>query len=95
MKTIKQLVVSASLAAVALGLTGCADMSRQDKNTAIGAAAGAVRAAGRSYSAPQRQGHRTPVVASTDIGCAGYGVSMPLSEQHKEGDDHDSQPDQR
>jgi len=42
MKTIKQLVVSVSLAAVALGLTGCADMSRQDKNTAIGAAAGAV-----------------------------------------------------
>lgn len=42
MNSIKQLVVSASLAAVALGLTGCADMSRQDKNTAIGAAAGAV-----------------------------------------------------
>jgi osmotically inducible lipoprotein OsmB len=42
MKTIKQLVVSASLAAVALGLTGCAGMSQQDKNTAVGATAGAV-----------------------------------------------------
>jgi osmotically inducible lipoprotein OsmB len=42
MKTLKQLVVSASLAAVALGLTGCAGMSQQDKNTAVGATAGAV-----------------------------------------------------
>jgi osmotically inducible lipoprotein OsmB len=42
MKTIKQLVVSASLLTVALGLAGCAGMSAQDKNTAIGAGAGAV-----------------------------------------------------
>jgi osmotically inducible lipoprotein OsmB len=42
MKTIKQLVVSASLVTVALGLAGCAGMSNQDKNTAIGAGAGAV-----------------------------------------------------
>jgi osmotically inducible lipoprotein OsmB len=42
MKTIKQLVVSASLATVALGLAGCAGMSKQDRNTAIGAGAGAV-----------------------------------------------------
>jgi osmotically inducible lipoprotein OsmB len=42
MKKIKQLVVSASLATVALGLAGCAGMSQQDKNTAIGAGAGAV-----------------------------------------------------
>ena len=42
MKTIKQAVVSASLLAAALGLTGCAGMSQQDKNTAIGAGAGAV-----------------------------------------------------
>ncbi|MFL6673034.1 MAG: glycine zipper 2TM domain-containing protein [Massilia sp.] len=42
MKTIKQLVVSASLATVALGLAGCAGMSNQDKNTAIGAGTGAV-----------------------------------------------------
>jgi len=42
MNTIKQLVVSASLVTVALGLTGCAGMSQQDKNTAIGAGAGAV-----------------------------------------------------
>lgn len=42
MKTIKQLVVSASLVIVALGLAGCAGMSQQDRNTAIGAGAGAV-----------------------------------------------------
>ena len=42
MKSFKQIVVSASLVAVALGLTGCAGMSNQDKNTAIGAGAGAV-----------------------------------------------------
>jgi osmotically inducible lipoprotein OsmB len=42
MKTIKQLVVTASLATVALSMAGCAGMSQQDKNTAIGAGAGAV-----------------------------------------------------
>ncbi len=42
MKTIKQFVVSASLITMALGLAGCAGMSNQDKNTAIGAGAGAV-----------------------------------------------------
>jgi osmotically inducible lipoprotein OsmB len=42
MKSIKQFVISASLVTVALGLTGCAGMSTQDKNTAIGAGAGAV-----------------------------------------------------
>jgi osmotically inducible lipoprotein OsmB len=42
MKTIKQIIVTASLATVALGMTGCADMSRQDRNTAIGAGVGAV-----------------------------------------------------
>ena len=42
MKTIKQLIVTASLATVALGLTGCAGMSNQDKNTAVGAGIGAV-----------------------------------------------------
>ncbi|BDT58413.1 hypothetical protein MasN3_19070 [Massilia varians] len=42
MKTIKQLAVTATLATAALGLTGCAGMSQQDKNTAIGAGAGAV-----------------------------------------------------
>lgn len=41
MKTIQQLVVSASLATTALGLAGCADMSQQQKHTAIGAGAGA------------------------------------------------------
>jgi osmotically inducible lipoprotein OsmB len=42
MKTIKQLVVCASLATVTLGLAGCSGMSTQDRNTAIGAGAGAV-----------------------------------------------------
>ncbi len=42
MKTIKHLVVTATLATAALGLTGCSGMSQQDKNTAIGAGAGAV-----------------------------------------------------
>jgi osmotically inducible lipoprotein OsmB len=42
MKTIKHLVVTASLATVAFGLTGCAGMSNQDRNTAVGAGVGAV-----------------------------------------------------
>ena len=42
MKTIKQTVLSASLIVAALGLAGCSGMSTQDKNTAIGAGAGAV-----------------------------------------------------
>ena len=42
MKTIKQIVVSASLVTVALGFAGCAGMSGQDKNTAVGAGVGAV-----------------------------------------------------
>jgi osmotically inducible lipoprotein OsmB len=42
MKSIKQIAVTVSLATVALGLTGCAGMSNQDKNTAIGAGVGAV-----------------------------------------------------
>ena len=42
MKTLKQCVMSASLAAAVLGLTACAGMSQQDKNTAVGATAGAV-----------------------------------------------------
>lgn len=42
MKTIKQMVIGASLVTLALGLGGCANMSQQDKNTAIGAGAGAV-----------------------------------------------------
>ena len=42
MKTIKSIIVTASIATAALGLTGCAGMSQQDKSTAIGAGAGAV-----------------------------------------------------
>ena len=42
MYSIKQTVVNASLFAMALGLAGCAGMSNQDKNTALGAGIGAV-----------------------------------------------------
>lgn len=42
MNTIKQLAAGATLITVALGLGGCGSMSQQDKNTAIGAGAGAV-----------------------------------------------------
>lgn len=40
--TTRRYVISAVAAAMLLGLGGCADMSKQDKNTAIGAGAGAV-----------------------------------------------------
>lgn len=42
MKAIKKLVVSATLATAAIGMVGCSNMSTQDRNTAIGAGAGAV-----------------------------------------------------
>ena len=42
MKTIKQIIVSLSLTGVALGAAGCAGMSGQDRNTAVGAGIGAV-----------------------------------------------------
>lgn len=42
MKTIQRFAVSALAAAMLLGLGGCAGMSRQDQNTAVGAGAGAV-----------------------------------------------------
>jgi osmotically inducible lipoprotein OsmB len=42
MKAIKKIVITASLATAALAMTGCADMSRQDRNTAVGAGVGAV-----------------------------------------------------
>jgi osmotically inducible lipoprotein OsmB len=42
MKTIKQIVITASIATAALAMTGCADMNRQDRNTAVGAGVGAV-----------------------------------------------------
>jgi osmotically inducible lipoprotein OsmB len=42
MQTIKQIAVSAALIVTALGVTGCAGMSNQDKNTAVGAGVGAV-----------------------------------------------------
>jgi osmotically inducible lipoprotein OsmB len=43
MKNIKSLVVTATLATAAFGMVGCSNMSQQDRNTAIGAGAGAVR----------------------------------------------------
>ena len=42
MKTIHNLALSAVAATLLLGLGGCAGMSNQDKNTAIGAGVGAV-----------------------------------------------------
>ena len=42
MKSIKQIVATVSLVTVALGLSACSGMSTQDRNTAIGAGAGAV-----------------------------------------------------
>jgi osmotically inducible lipoprotein OsmB len=43
MKTMQRFAVkSAFVAALALGLGGCAGMSTQDRNTAVGAGAGAV-----------------------------------------------------
>lgn len=42
MKTMQKFAVSAVTAAVLFGLGGCAGMSSQDKNTAIGAGVGAV-----------------------------------------------------
>jgi len=42
MKTIQRFSVSAIAVAALLGLGGCSGMSTQDKNTAVGAGAGAV-----------------------------------------------------
>ena len=42
MKTIHNFALSAVAAALLLGLAGCAGMSAQDRNTAIGAGVGAV-----------------------------------------------------
>ena len=45
MKTIQKLTVGIVTAAAVLGLGGCAGMSTQDKNTAVGAGVGAVAGA--------------------------------------------------
>ena len=42
MKTMQRFTISAVAAAMLIGLAGCAGMSRQDQNTAIGAGVGAV-----------------------------------------------------
>ena len=42
MKSMRKLTLSAAVAVMLLGLIGCAGMSAQDKNTAIGAGVGAV-----------------------------------------------------
>ena len=42
MKTVKSFTLSAIAAAMLVGLVGCAGMSAQEKNTAIGAGVGAV-----------------------------------------------------
>lgn len=42
MQTIKKLAATTSIAALVLSLTACANMSAQDRNTAVGAGVGAV-----------------------------------------------------
>lgn len=42
MKTLMRFAPSVVAIAITIGLSGCAGMSRQDKNTAIGAGVGAV-----------------------------------------------------
>jgi osmotically inducible lipoprotein OsmB len=42
MNTTKRMVIGTVLAAALLGLSGCSGMSRQGRNTAIGAGVGAV-----------------------------------------------------
>ncbi|HEX8606464.1 MAG TPA: glycine zipper 2TM domain-containing protein [Pseudoduganella sp.] len=42
MMNIKQIAMRATIAASVLGLSACANMSSQDRNTAIGAGVGAV-----------------------------------------------------
>jgi len=42
MQTMHRLAAGMAVAAMAIGLAGCAGMSTQDRNTAIGAGAGAV-----------------------------------------------------
>jgi osmotically inducible lipoprotein OsmB len=45
MNTMKKLAVHAAAIACVLGLTACADMSRRDQRTAVGAGVGAVAGA--------------------------------------------------
>lgn len=52
MKTIQRFTFGALAAAVLFGLGGCADMSSQDKSTAIGAGVGAVGGAVLTGAAP-------------------------------------------
>ncbi len=42
MKAMRRITISAAAIAVILGLSGCSGMSARDRNTAIGAGAGAV-----------------------------------------------------
>ncbi len=42
MNTLKKVATNLTVAVMVLGLVGCAGMTRQDKNTAIGAGIGAV-----------------------------------------------------
>jgi osmotically inducible lipoprotein OsmB len=42
MQTIRNVAAGAAVALAVAGLTGCAGMSRQDQNTAVGAGVGAV-----------------------------------------------------
>lgn len=42
MNTLKRVVLGAVTAAMLVGLVGCANMSRRDQNTAVGAGVGAI-----------------------------------------------------
>jgi osmotically inducible lipoprotein OsmB len=42
MNQLKKITMCVAMVSITLGLTACADMSRRDQNTAIGAGAGAV-----------------------------------------------------
>lgn len=42
MNTMKKLAIKTAVIAMVLGLSACSNMSRQDKNTAVGAGAGGV-----------------------------------------------------
>jgi osmotically inducible lipoprotein OsmB len=52
MKTMQRFAVSAVTAAVLIGLGGCGDMSTRDRDTALGAGAGAVAGAVLSNGSP-------------------------------------------
>ncbi|MFS2217637.1 hypothetical protein ACCD08_24290, partial [Telluria sp. Tellsp104] len=78
MKTIKHIIATATLATVALGLTGCAGMSKQDRNTAIGAGAGA--GVGGARTGGRAVGPRGGAAVGGGVGH--HGKNTPRSRRH-------------